>query len=416
MIKVPINYLEGLIKKSLAGKISSKELSVQLDCSKRNINILKKKYSEEGIKGLIHKSKGRASKNRTSKKVEDRIAELYKDRYHGFNWTHFKEKLESSENIIISYKALYRILSSLGFSSPIAQHKNKDQNLHPLRERRRAFGELLQTDASIHQWFEGSNLKYALHGAIDDATGTVMGLYFDDEETLNGYYHMFERIVLNYGIPKAFYTDKRTVFTYNKLKDKDKTIENNTNIQFKRCCCQLGVGIISTSVPQAKGRIERLWKTLQSRLVQELALHNITTIKEANKFLPQFEKEFNKKFAGTVDESIFKIWDKTKEELSYYLSTQYERTIDNGSSFSLCNIKYQLIDVKQRVISIPSKTKINVYKTFTGKVVAVYNRTYYETKLARFDKKKIMEVKVENKPKWKPHANHPWRSFVIAQG
>ena len=248
-----------------------------------------------------------------------------------------------------------------------------------------------------------------------------MGLYFDDEETLSGYYHMFEKIILNYGIPKAFYTDKRTIFTYNKLSDIDKTIENNTNIQFKRCCSQLGVEIITTSIPQAKGRIERLWGTLQSRLFNELALNNITNIKDANKFLVKFEKDFNKKFAFELKDfdNSFTPWNKTKEDLSYYLSTQYSRVIDNGSSFSLdCN-KYCLVNDKHKVLSIPSKVKVNAFKTLGGKIVAVYESNYYETKLATSVKKykiKPVKFKVENKSKWKPSPNHPWRQYAVSCG
>lgn len=230
---------------------------------------------------------------------------------------------------------------------------------------------------------------------------------------------MLEKIILIYGIPKAFYTDKRTVFTYNKLSDKDKTIENNTNIQFKRCCSQLGIEIISTSVPQAKGRIERLWGTLQSRLLNELALNKITNIKDANRFLPRFEKEFNKKFAFDSEDfdNSFTPWNKTKEELGYYLSTQYTRVVDNGSSFSLnCN-KYCLVDGKGKVIQISPKTKINVFKTLSGKTVAVYDGEYYETKLAANAKKrkiKPIEFKVETKPKWKPSPDHPWRQYAAS--
>lgn len=405
----------------ITSNLSSKEVAIKLGISKRYVNKLREKYNKEGPVCLEHKNKGKLPKSKTPIDIEKKIISLYKDKYDGFNFVHFKEKLKSDEKIEISYKAVYRILTSSGFISPKAQNKKKKDNIHPLRDRRKTFGELLQIDASIHKWFKGSTLKYALHGAIDDATGIVMGLYFDDEETLNGYYHMLERIILNYGIPKTFYTDKRTVFTYNKLSDKDKTIENNTNIQFKRCCSQLGVEIITTSIPQAKGRIERLWGTLQSRLLNELALNNITNIKDANKFLVKFEREFNKKFAFDLKDfdSSFTPWNKTKEELSYYLSTQYQRVIDNGSSFSLdCN-KYCLVDDKHKVVIIPPKTKVNVFKTLSEKTVAVYNEKYYETKLATASKKhkiKPIEFKVENKPKWKPSPDHPWRRYAISCG
>ena len=248
-----------------------------------------------------------------------------------------------------------------------------------------------------------------------------MGLYLDDEETLSGYYHMLERIASSHGIPLGFYTDKRTVFAYNRLSDKDKAIENNANIQFKRCCSQLSVEIITTSVPQAKGRIERSWQTLQPRLSNELALNNITNIKDASKFLVKFEREFNKRFAFDFKDfgSSFRPWNRTKEELGYYLSTRYQRVVDNGSSFSLdCN-KYCLVDDKRKVVAIPAKTKINAFKTLNGRIVAVYDKKYYETKLATSAKRhkiKPIEFKVETKPKWKPAPDHPWRQYAVSCG
>ena len=412
---------DSYVLEELKSQKTSKEIAILLGITKRYANKLRQKLKSEGESCLINKNKGKQREWKTDKETESKIVDLYNGNYNGFNFKHFLEKLNEQEKIHISYGALYRILKEYDIKSPKAQRKKKKDNAHPLRDRRKTFGELLQTDASIHQWFKGSNLKYALHGAVDDATGTIMGLYFDDEETLSGYYHMFERIILNYGIPKAFYTDKRTVFAYNKLSDMDKTIENNTNIQFKRCCSQLGVDIISTSVPQAKGRIERLWGTLQSRLLNELALNNITNIKDANSFSPKFEEDFNKNFAFDPKgfDNSFTAWDKTKEELSYYLSTQYARVIDNGSSSSLgCN-RYCLVDEKHEALAIPPKTKVNVFRTLNNEIVSTYDGKYYETKLATRTKKykiKPIDFKVETKPKWKPAPNHPWRKYAISCG
>ena len=163
---------------------------------------------------LEHKNKGKPPESRTPVDVEKRIISLYKDEYNGFNFVHFKEKLENNEKIEISYKAVYRILTSSGFASPKAQRKKKKDSIHPLRDRRKAFGELLQIYASMRPWSKGSALKYALHGAIDDATGAVMGLYLDDEETLSGYCHMLEGIVSSHGIPLSFYTDKMHTISF----------------------------------------------------------------------------------------------------------------------------------------------------------------------------------------------------------
>ncbi|WP_425378905.1 hypothetical protein [Spiroplasma endosymbiont of Polydrusus pterygomalis] len=128
--------------------------------------------------------------------------------------------------------------------------KKKDKT-HPLRERRKCFGELLQADASEHHWLGQNGPKWFLHGAIDDTTNTVVGLYFACQETLQGYYNVLHQILRNYGIPMTFYTDKRTIFTYQKNSDKNE--EKDTFTQLSRCCDELGVEIITTSIPPSKG-------------------------------------------------------------------------------------------------------------------------------------------------------------------
>ena len=409
------SYVLGLLKSSK----TSAEIARLLGITKRYANKLRQKLKAEGGGCLANKNKGKQRKWRTDERAEEKIAALYATKHDGFNWTHFMEKLNGSENIKIGYRPLYRMLTPAGFASPKARKENRTDNARPVRERRGAFGELLQIDASIHPWFKGSGLKYALHGAIDDATGTVMGPYFDDEETLSGYYHMLERIIPGHGVPKTLYTDKRTVFTYNRLSDKDKTIENNTNVQFRRCCGQLGAEIITTSVPQAKGRIERLWETLQSRLLNELALNGITNIRDANEYLPRFEREFNGRFAFDPKgfDSSFAPWGGTREELGCYLSTQHSRVTDNGSSFSLDCSRYRLVDGRSKAVPVPAKSRISVFRTLGGKIIAVYGGEYYETRLATASKKhriRPVESKAENKAKWKPAPDHPWRKFVIA--
>jgi hypothetical protein len=165
--------------------------------------------------------------------------------------------------ISITYKPLHRILTAAGFKSPKRHKSRKEKVKHPSRPRRQCFGELLQIDASIHNWFGDPLPKATLHGAIDDATGTVMGLFFDREETLKGYYEMMWQILNKYGIPEAFYGDNRTIFEFRRLSEKNQTIDRDVHINFKRMCMQLGIELITTSVSQAKGRIERLWGTLQ---------------------------------------------------------------------------------------------------------------------------------------------------------
>lgn len=157
-------------------------------------------------------------------------------------------------------------------------------------------------DGSIHLWF--GKKKACLHLAADKATNTIVGAYFDWQETLNGYYHIFKQILENYGIPTKFRTDNRTVFNYQFLNEDKRTSDKDVLTQFGYACKHFGINLETTSVSQAKGLIKRDNGTFQDRLVSELRLNNITTIDAANKYLIEvFVPKFNSKFA--LDKKTF---------------------------------------------------------------------------------------------------------------
>ena len=192
-------------------------------------------------------------------------------------------------------------------------------------------------DGSIHRWF--GDKKTCLHLAIDKATNTVIGAYFDYYETLKGYYNVFYQILNNYGIPAKFVTDNRTVFNYNSQKEEYKTSEKDVLTQFGYACKQLGVDIKTTSISQAKGLVERTNGTFQGRLVNELKMLNIHTIDNANKYLiDTFVPKFNKKFSinYTKFESVF-LESPTKQEIYYTLAVLTPRKIDNGNAIKFFN-------------------------------------------------------------------------------
>ena len=409
-------YVEAVIRKVINGSMTVKEASVRLDVSRQYIYVLKDRYRKEGVTCLAHGNKGKQRQWKTPEELERRIVSLYKGKYQGFNYRHFLEKLNEVELIEISYGALYRILSGAGIESPKHQRLRKRDNIHPTRPRRECFGELLQTDASLHKWFGEAFPKATLHGSIDDATGTVMGLFFDREETLRGYYSMLRQILLKYGIPEAFYADNRSIFEFRKLSERNQTIDRDVHIQFRRCCQQLGVELITTSTPQAKGRIERLWGTLQSRLIAELALEGITTIEDANAFLPSFMEDYNRRFASEPDpENSLFVPAPEEREIDYYLSVQYRRRIDNGSAFSFSGSRLQLVDTRGKVVRIPEHTVIDVYRTFDNFMVAVYDGRFHETRTAVKDEQRPQKEQAQEKQHWKPAPSHPWRRYVTAR-
>ena len=406
-------YVESVIKKAISGKLKTGQAAAKLGISKQYVNRLKKAYSEKGPSCFAHGNKGKAKPWRTDPETESAVIGLYEGKYAGFNFRHFVEKLNEDEGMRATYRNVHRILTSAGFRSPKRHKARKEKAKHPSRPRRQCFGELLQIDASIHNWFGEALPKATLHGAIDDATGTVMGLWFEKEETLKGYYEMMWQILNKYGIPEAFYGDNRTIFEFRKLSEKSQTVDRDVHVNFRRMCRQLGIELITTSVSQAKGRIERLWGTLQSRLISELRLRGITAIEAANSYLPEFMADYNRRFAVKPDmESSLFAPAPSPKEIDFYLSVEFQRTADNGSSFGFEGGRHQLIDGDGIVARIPPKTVVDIYVARSGKRVAVFDGRLWP--LIKIEKRQQEEKpKPVGRPKYIPGPNHPWRRYVL---
>ncbi len=407
------SYVESIIRKASSGKLTTGQAAAKLGVSKQYVNRLKKSYAERGPSAFRHGNRGKPPKWKTDPETEGRILSLYEGKYAGFNFRHFLEKLNEDEGIAVGYRPLHRILTSAGLKSPKRHKAKKGKARHPSRPRRKGFGELLQIDASIHNWFGDSLPKATLHGAIDDATGTVMGLWFEKEETLKGYYEMMWQILNKYGIPEAFYGDNRTIFEFRKLSEKSQTVDRDVHVNFRRMCRQLGIELITTSVSQAKGRIERLWGTLQSRLISELRLRGITAIEAANSYLPEFMADYNRRFAVKPDmESSLFAPAPSPKEIDFYLSVEFQRTADNGSSFGFEGGRHQLIDGDGIVARIPPKTVVDIYVARSGKRVAVFDGRLWS--LIKIEKRQQEEKpKPVGRPKYIPGPNHPWRRYVL---
>ena len=249
---------------------------------------------------------------------------------------------------------------------------------------------------------------------MDKATSTVVGAYFDKQETLNGYYHVFEQILSNYGIPYKFLTDNRTVFNYMSLNPDKRTSDKDVLTQYGYACKQLGVELQTTSVSQAKGLIERTNGTFQGRLVQELRLNNITTIEEANKYLINvFVPNFNKKFAldYTKFKSVFET-SPSKETINYTLAVLTPRKIDNGNSIKYQNKYYQPYLDNELKCFLP-KTECLVIKAFNGDLFVTIDEKIFELKELsrneRFSKNFDQETENKEKKKYIPPMSHPWK-------
>ena len=385
------NYKYKTIKKLVETNGNKERARIKLGLkSIRQINRLIAGYKKYGKEFFVHGNRGRKPKHALSNELKDEIELLYTSKYFDCTYTQFTEYLAERENIFLSTPEVGQILREKYILSPKSRKVTKKnikkkllaekqkakskkekakiqsnivavEDAHPRQSRCIYFGEEIQTDACIHLWF--GNTKTALHTAIDDSTGHVVAAYFDNQETLNAYYNIYYQILIKYGIPYLFKTDKRTIFEYNK---KGTTLdEDNTFTQFAYACNQLGTSIESSSVPEFKPRIERLFESFQLRLIPELRLANITTIEEANNFLPTFLEKYNSKFALYIDntKSVFEK-QPSKEKINLTLAVLSRRVIDTGHSICFKNKHYRTINSVGTPIYFGKGTKCMVIEAF----------------------------------------------------
>ena len=378
-----------LIEACIKGQCTVKQVATALGISERRVKQIKKEVKENGIKSIQHGNRGRKPKNTISNETRKRILELRSSyEYEISNFKHFQELLKERENIDISYSALYNILRNAGIKSPKKHRKTK---LHHRRKRKECEGMMLQADGTPFDWF-GNGQKYSLHGFVDDATGKITGLYMCKNECLLGYLEVLRQTLENYGIPISLYPDKYSVFFPPKKVNDHITIEEQLNgrekgiTQFGRIVEELGIEMFPASSPQAKGRIERLWETLQSRLTTEFRINNIKTIDEANTFLITYIEKYNSKFSieASSKKSVFLKLPK-RYNLDELLCVRFERTIDNAGVFSINNSKFQIMDK-----SLPPKTKVQIYiSQKIGMQVKSNNKIYDVQPLELVSKDKI---------------------------
>ena len=270
--------------------------------SVRQVQRLKKVLKEEGPIGLAHGNRGSEAAHALLEEVAARVVELYETKYVGFNFSHFHEKLLESEGIEISRRTVGRVLRKAGYRSPRKRRPNKHRSR---RERKACEGAMLQLDGSPHDWLEGRGPRMCLVGAIDDATGKVVGALFRQYEDAHGYFLVMRQVVTRYGIPETVYRDRHGIFERDPKEQEaiwEQLEGKRAPTQFGRLMEELGVREIAAHSPQAKGRIERLWGTFQDRLVSELRLANACTIEVANEVLRVAVVEHNRRFHRQPDD------------------------------------------------------------------------------------------------------------------
>ena len=334
-----------IIKECSKGNITAKDAAQRLKITPRQVENLKKKL-REGV-SLLHGNCGRCSAKTLSCELKEKIIKRYEQLQETkVNFTHFHEII-GNENIIVSYSAMRKVLIENGFESPKKRRKKK--TIHKTRERRNKFGELLQTDATPYDWFMNGE-KNALHAFIDDATGKLTGLHISPNECMDGYLQIMRQTLIEHGTPETIYADGLSIF-FSKLKEENLSIEEELSgirirkTQFGNICDELGIQLIHARSSQAKGRVERLWETLQSRLPVEFAMNNISTIDEANEYLKNvYIDKFNEKFGVNNDAKSCFVKLPKNIKLDLLLCCKTKRKLDKGGCFSLKNTVFQVLD------------------------------------------------------------------------
>jgi transposase len=280
------------------GRMVVREAAEVLGISERQGWRLLAAYREEGAAGLAHGNRGRKPVGVLAEEIRDRVVELAEEKYVGFNHTHLTEMLWEEERIEVSRPTVRRILVAVGMRSPKTRRASKHRRR---RERYGQEGMLLQVDGSRHDWLEGRGPKLTLIAGIDDATGKVPWALFREEEDAQGYFLLLREILKRQGIPLAIYHDRHGIFERSGLEGAGTVAEQllgeEPRTQFGRLLKELEMESIAAHSPQAKGRVERLFGTLQDRLVSKLRLAGSQTLQEANGVLKTFLPRFNRRFA-----------------------------------------------------------------------------------------------------------------------
>jgi hypothetical protein len=396
-----------VIQRVLERVIKQVEAAEILSLSSRQIRRIIKRIRIEGEKGIIHKSRGRPSNRRIAGKIRDKVIQLYRKQYPDFGPTLASEKLLERDAIRVNDETLRMWLIEAGDWKKTRKRRGHRQ----WRERKHHYGEMVQMDGSHHDWFEGRRPGCVLMGYIDDATGAVFGRFYGYEGTLPAM-DSFKRYMKKHGLPLSVYLDK-----YKTYKSTAKpTIQDELNdveplSDFERALRELGVEVKHANSPQAKGRIERLFGTLQDRLVKEMRLRGIRTLEEANIFLEEYLPIYNRKFSVSPKErdNLHRPLGRGLN-LDAILCKKTQRTLRNDFSVAHNSKLYQVEEAIQA-------SKVMVQDRIDGSL-----RIYYKDRALRFREiterplreKKPLALTKRTQP-YTPPPRHPWRGFKFGR-
>jgi len=400
-----------VIRKAIDKVITQREAAEVIDLSERQVRRKTKRVREEGDKGVIHRLRGTSSNRAILYKTKSKALMLFKTKYPDFGPTLASEKLFERDKIKVNDETLRLWL----IESNIPYRTRKKRPHRQWRQRKECYGEMVQSDGSEHDWFEGRGPKCVFMGYIDDATGIPYGRFHKYEGTIPAM-DTFKRYIKKYGIPLSIYLDKHTTYKSTKKQSIEEELVNQEALsQFERVLKELGVEVMHANSPQAKGRVERLFNTFQDRLIKEMRLENICTIEQANSFLDRYLPVYAKRFAvkpaksGNLHRPVPKGVD-----LDRILCVKTKRALNKDFTVAHDKKLYQVLD------NVRTK-RVMVEDRINGSMIIRYK----DTKL-KF--KEITRRPVKKEPKkpqpyvfklYKrsiPAKDHPWRKPICKGG
>lgn len=409
-------YKFEIISSAICGKITNQVASRLLGLTKRQVQRMKTSVKKLGEVGVIHKLKGRKSNNFFGVTFKENVLNLVVRKYSDFKPSFASEKLLEFDNVSVKPETLrlWMIEADLWKA-----RKKKQYKYFSLRERKDYFGEMLQFDGSYHMWFEdrlldseGYPVEVCLLASIDDATGKIH-LKFDLNESVMAVFSFWRDYIKEFGKPISIYLDKYSTY---KVNHKNAVDNFELLTQFQKVLNVLDIKMINAHTPQAKGRVERLFGTLQDRLTKELRLNNINTINEANIYLEKiFINKYNNKFSVPADKSDDLHRKLTNEEiknLNSIFSVKNKRIVNNDFTVKFKGKLFQL--ERLQPVTIMQRQEIETEEWLNGEIKIKYKNKYlnYFTLRHKPPKQKINPlILTTHKTNYTPPKNHPWRNF-----
>lgn len=342
-----------------AGKLTMARAAVLVGCSTRQLRRIRKRIAQAGQAALLHGNRGRSPRHKLQREVREKIEQVGREKYGGFNDHHFRDKLKACEGIAVSVSTVRRLRRAAGVS---ATRRRQPPQHRRRRERKAQAGLMVLWDGSRHDWLEGRGGSLSLIGAIDDATSELLpGAHFVEQECAAGYLRVVQEITQSKGVPWSMYMDRHGSLSRN---DDHWSLEEELRghrdpTQVGRALQSLEIEMIFALSPQAKGRVERLWGTLQDRLVSELRLAQASTAAAANAVLAGYREDHNRLFAVSAANSA-PAWRPVRRglDLARVCSLAYEATVLNDNTVRLGG----------QVIDIPPGPR---HRSYAGKHVEV---------------------------------------------